>query len=357
MCVWSSYTPSSSSAASDARGTATFLILRCPLHIRQKFYDAFTGPAGLSLRRHPMLLHAFLAEHLVMHAYDFLQFFSDPLYAWEGKVSTLQTTEDYTERSKAFLALSRQIHQVATDYDILAETIAHLARQCAWFNEWLIEGVGEGEDVDGGKRLLEMRDAQRVLGDAFENLTKDVKLIGTYSGLYLERSKIGVSECFAMVTQRDAEVGAVDGFSPFGVLTRLRMDSCSSLLQTNISISTESATIARASHQDASSLRIIQILSMIFLPASLISSIFGMGFFNTQPRDDGSAQFTVSPNWWWYIAIAIPVTLALWLYMVAYRYYSRQRIDKIYKEEEKRRGSGQIGDGGDVEVGLGKKSS
>lgn len=50
-----------------------------------------------------------------------------------------------------------------------------------------------------------------------------------------------------------------------------------------------------------------------------------MGFFNTQPRDDGSAQFTISGNWWWYIAISVPVTIALWLYMVGYRYYNRHR--------------------------------
>jgi hypothetical protein len=67
---------------------------------------------------------------------------------------------------------------------------------------------------------------------------------------------------------------------------------------------------------------------MIFLPASLVSSIFGMGFFNTQPREDGSSQFTISENWWWYIAVSIPVTLALWLYMLGYKYYTRQRIEK-----------------------------
>jgi len=98
--------------------------------------------------------------------------------------------------------------------------------------------------------------------------------------------------------------------------------------QANIEVATESASIARASHQDNQSLRIIQILSMVFLPASLVSSIFGMGFFNTQPRENGSAQFTVSGNWWWYIAISVPVTLALWLSMIAYKHYTQQRIEK-----------------------------
>jgi hypothetical protein len=193
MCVWSDYSIS---------GDATFVILRCPPSIKQKFYDAFEGKSGLSLRQHPMLLHAFLAEHLVIHSYDFLEFFSHPLYDWENKVNHLQTTDDYTERSKAFLALSRQIYQVATDYDILAETIGHLQVQSAWFNEWLTSLSGSNNSTP----VQQMMDAQRVLGDTFDNLLKDVKLIGTYSNLYLERSKIGVKECFAMVNQHDAEV-------------------------------------------------------------------------------------------------------------------------------------------------------
>jgi hypothetical protein len=57
MCVWASY---------STNGDATFLILRCPSHIKAKLYDAFAGPAGTSLLNHPMLLHAFLAEQLVL---------------------------------------------------------------------------------------------------------------------------------------------------------------------------------------------------------------------------------------------------------------------------------------------------
>ena len=156
-----------------------------------------------------MLLHAFLAEHLVMHSYDFLQFFSDPLYEWEQKGNQLDTTEEYTERSKAFLALSRQIYQVATDYDVLAETIGHLQRQSAWFNEWLTSISGPINST----LVQQLMDSQQVLGDTFDNLLKDVKLIGTYSNLYLQRSKIGVKECFAMVNQHDAEVRFISFFT------------------------------------------------------------------------------------------------------------------------------------------------
>lgn len=44
------------------------------------------------------------------------------------------------------------------------------------------------------------------LRETFDSFLRDAKLIRTYSNLYNERSKIGVSEGFALVNQRDAEV-------------------------------------------------------------------------------------------------------------------------------------------------------
>lgn len=71
--------------------------------------------------------------------------------------------------------------------------------------------------------------------------------------------------------------------------------------QINLQIASESSSIALASHQDNGSLRFIQILTMIFLPGSLISSIFGMGFFSTSSGTEGNgAVFTVSGKWWLY---------------------------------------------------------
>ena len=74
-------------------------------------------------------------------------------------------------------------------------------------------------------------------------------------------------------------------------------------------MATESTQTARASHQDSRALRIIQILSMLFLPASLVSSIFGMGFFSTSQGTDGQATLLISKNWWLYVAISVPLTV------------------------------------------------
>ena len=86
-------------------------------------------------------------------------------------------------------------------------------------------------------------------------------------------------------------------------------------LKVNLKMATESTTIARASHQDSRALRYIQILSMLFLPASLVSSIFGMGFFSTSTDRNGKAILVISHNWWLYLAISIPLTLVCLLSM------------------------------------------
>lgn len=69
--------------------------------------------------------------------------------------------------------------------------------------------------------------------------------------------------------------------------------------------------IARDTRRDSSSMKAIAILTMIFLPASSVSSFFGMGFFS----NDGSNELQVAHQWWMFIVVTLPVTaivIAIW---------------------------------------------
>lgn len=132
----------------------------------------------------------------------------------ENKGKQLHTAEDYTNRSRAFLALSRQIHQVNTDYNILGESLSRLEQENRWMND---SGFALSLRLPYAEQMAATQDA---LVDKFAALVREVKLVETYSNLYLERSKIGVSECFAMVTQRDSEVCPVSARS-FEMCNRL----------------------------------------------------------------------------------------------------------------------------------------
>ena len=116
----------------------------------------------------------------------------------------MKLASDYTERVQKFLELSRQIKQIATDYDVLDATLEHLQREHQWFQDntasTTISGVTSEAAMQCGAEL------RAPLQEIFDSFMREAKLIRTYSNLYNERSKIGVSEGFALVNQRDAEV-------------------------------------------------------------------------------------------------------------------------------------------------------
>lgn len=62
--------------------------------------------------------------------------------------------------------------------------------------------------------------------------------------------------------------------------------------------------IAIKTNEDSSSMRTIAALTMIFLPGTFISSVFGMTFF-----DSAGGSFFVLKKWWLYLAITVPLTL------------------------------------------------
>lgn len=116
----------------------------------------------------------------------------------------MKSASDYTERVQIFLGLSRQIQQISTDYDVLDATLEHLQREHQWFQDntvsTTVSGVTMGASMQCGAEL------RAPLRETFDSFLREAKLIRTYSNLYNERSKIGVSEGFALVNQRDAEV-------------------------------------------------------------------------------------------------------------------------------------------------------
>lgn len=122
----------------------------------------------------------------------------------EFKAQQLKTANDYTKRVQIFLAFSRQIQQISTDYDVLDGTLEHLRRQNQSFEDNLFSTA-----IPRIASATSMRDETELrapLRETFNSFLREAKPIRTYSNLYNERTKIGVSEGFAMVNQRDAEV-------------------------------------------------------------------------------------------------------------------------------------------------------
>jgi protein-S-isoprenylcysteine O-methyltransferase Ste14 len=67
-----------------------------------------------------------------------------------------------------------------------------------------------------------------------------------------------------------------------------------------------STTIAREAKADGNSMKVIAALTMVFLPGTFLSSVFGMAALN-------------NAHWWLYVALTLPLTFLVlvtwWLWV------------------------------------------
>lgn len=68
--------------------------------------------------------------------------------------------------------------------------------------------------------------------------------------------------------------------------------------------------IGRAAQEDSSAMKTVAFLTLTFLPATFVSAILGMSFFN---YDADSDKLSVSSQFWVYWAVVIPLTLATFI--------------------------------------------
>lgn len=75
--------------------------------------------------------------------------------------------------------------------------------------------------------------------------------------------------------------------------------------------------IGEDAKREASAMKAIAVVTMTFLPATFVSTLFGMSFFSFEPSSDADASsFVVSRDYWIFWALSVPLTiatLALWL--------------------------------------------
>ena len=72
--------------------------------------------------------------------------------------------------------------------------------------------------------------------------------------------------------------------------------------------SASSTLIASETRKDSASMKTIAALTMLFLPATFLATIFGMSFFEFSA--DG---LSVSRQWWVFVVVAVPTTLILFV--------------------------------------------
>lgn len=73
FCVWAGQDTTSR--------TTTIVALKCPEDLKAELVLAL-GDKGEAIKQHPMLIHAFLAQNILLKTDKFLENFADPIYNW-----------------------------------------------------------------------------------------------------------------------------------------------------------------------------------------------------------------------------------------------------------------------------------
>ncbi|KAK3340310.1 hypothetical protein B0H65DRAFT_254633 [Neurospora tetraspora] len=159
-----------------------------------------------------------------------------------------------------------------------------------------------------------------------------LKGIENYAHITLERLSIQRAALYNIIAQKESKLG--------------------------LQMAVDQRKLAHAAKRDATSMKSISLLGAIFLPATLLASVFSMTFFNFQDQnsdfspagdnssssssggsDGGSVTRTVSPSIWVYFAITIPLTLII---VVTWLLWDKKR-EAEYAQEDK-----------DIEKGIDK---
>ena len=96
----------------------------------------------------------------------------------------------------------------------------------------------------------------------------------------------------------------------------------------NLAIAQQSRLIAIDTKRDSIAMKTIAGLTMVFLPGTFVATIFSMVFF--QVEQDNKHALKVSPNWWLYVVVTIPLTAAvLMVWIIWLRWKVRSKVEPL----------------------------
>ncbi|KAJ4665798.1 hypothetical protein HRR95_008550 [Exophiala dermatitidis] len=85
--------------------------------------------------------------------------------------------------------------------------------------------------------------------------------------------------------------------------------------------------LTKKATQDAAAVKVLTVLTLIYLPATVISNFFSTSFVNASTRQDGSTFLVVASNWWILLATALPLTI---ITIYIWRFYVQKEIHGEY---------------------------
>jgi Mg2+ and Co2+ transporter CorA len=85
--------------------------------------------------------------------------------------------------------------------------------------------------------------------------------------------------------------------------------------------------IAEKNRRDSSSMRVLTIITMVYLPCTIVSNFYSTQFVDQIVANDGSSKMGYAQNAWVFFAISIPLTIFTFLV-----WYSWVRVGDMRKQ-------------------------
>ncbi|RMY75983.1 hypothetical protein D0862_13832 [Hortaea werneckii] len=243
----------------------TYLIVCNPAHakrnaITRRIVEAMDCTSN-STDLDPFMLHALIAHEIFTEAKSTITPLRRRLYDQLDMVDQYAQNSSRKNRKKGELeAMTIQLHVISQDIDsktASADMTHMIVRRAGRFRQRKSQNNNN------------ICTAVEQTADALQYLSESIESQRRWVISYKARKDIALNLVFNLVTQQDAAT---------------------------------SATIAREAKADGNSMKVIAALTMVFLPGTFLSSVFGMSVMEEK-------------RWWLYVALTLPLTvfiIAIW---------------------------------------------
>ncbi|KAK3174740.1 hypothetical protein OEA41_001986 [Lepraria neglecta] len=263
-------------------GSSTYLLFDCPIYskdriLRRAHEDVF---AMLSC---PFAIDMLIAEECCSSWESLVNRFREELLHWEnngGEGIPLHSIIHTPHGTQRLHSLSRSLQTIIADLYDLDERL-----------DFLIQTSKTYGSLARSKLTLTDSAAETIIFFKSRNC-----IWKRWVENYNERTRLMMNLFFSIASQVDN--------------------------RTNLQIAELTSKISMEAKRDSSSMITIAAVTMVFLPGTFISAIFSMVFFNTATDINGKANLIVSPQWWYFPTITIPLTIIVF---ILWQWWRRQR--------------------------------
>ncbi|RYN25717.1 hypothetical protein AA0112_g8545 [Alternaria arborescens] len=165
---------------------------------------------------------------------------------------------------------------------------------------------------DAYKDILDLHYIETRLATLPPIFDAQLELVGQLDSLnerFFHRSQVSEETCSKMKETLGNLRRRLEAYNANVAFVLGKIRSTTQLVSDTIDFKSQHTTekLSKGMLRDSTSMRVITLVTLVYLPSTFVATFFGMGFFAS--RDDAGVHWTSSPYVWLFFGLAIPLTL------------------------------------------------